>query len=208
MIKGFFPMKPNMHSMCQRWIVLLGLILIGCSGCSSSSSAPAKQDVAWLRDGMIAISRPLPGASSIADTRALAFMPVIQATHSGTWLSISSAEKSVKLMSGDSVITSASGDGLEKVTPGTYQLLHKQRNALWYAPDSYFSSRNLTVPPQGDKSRFRRGALGDFVLYINKDTPIHSGPFWSSDIGGIRLDDSELSRIYYQLPVGAEIEIQ
>jgi hypothetical protein len=135
-------------------------------------------------------------------------MPVIQATHSGTWLSINSIERSIRLMSGDSVISTASGDGLDKVTPGTYQLLHKQRNALWYAPDSYFSSRNLPVPPQGDKSRFRRGALGDFVLYINKDTPIHSGPFWSTDIGGIRLEDSELSRIYYQLPVGAEIEIR
>ena len=143
-------MKPDKHSLCQKWLVLFGLILIGGAGCSNNAATPEKENVVWLRDGMIAISRPLPGASTVTDASALAFMPVIQATHSGTWLSISSSDKSIKLMSGDSVITSARGDGLEKITPGTYQLLHKQRNALWYAPDSYFSSRNLVVPPHGD----------------------------------------------------------
>ena len=59
-----------------------------------------------------------------------------------------------------------------------------------------------------DRERFRRGALGEYVLYIDPEIPLHSGPIWTSDLGGVRLDDKDLSRIYYQLRLGAPIEIR
>jgi hypothetical protein len=111
-------------------------------------------------------------------------------------------------MEGDKEISVSSGEGFENLKPGTYHVLHKQRNALWYAPDSYFSSRSLPLPAQGDRSRFRRGALGEFVLYVDKETPIHSGPVWSAEVGGVRLGSADLSRMYYSLDVGAPIEVR
>ena len=86
--------------------------------------------------------------------------------------------------------------------------MHKQRNPLWYAPDSYFKARLLPLPAEGDRSRFRRGALGEFVLFVDKDTPIHSGPFGSEEIGGIRLEEDDISRLYYQLELGATIRVE
>jgi hypothetical protein len=111
-------------------------------------------------------------------------------------------------MDGDKEVNVITGEGVEKLKPGIYQLLHKQRNALWYAPDSYFSARDLAIPAQGDRSRYRRGALGDFVLYIDKDTPIHNSPIWDDEIGGVRLDDADMSRLYYALEVGAAVEVR
>jgi hypothetical protein len=111
-------------------------------------------------------------------------------------------------MDGDSPVTVASGEGIDSLKPGQYQVLHKQRNALWYAPDQYFTERGLKVPPQGDKSRYLRGALGDFVVFINKDTPIYSGPIWTEEIGGVRLSDDEMSRLYYRMEVGVPIEVR
>lgn len=111
-------------------------------------------------------------------------------------------------MNGDTVAQAFSGEGIENLSPGNYNLLHKQRNALWYAPAGYFQKRNQQVPPDGDRSRFRRGALGAFALFLNKETPIHSGPVWSDEIGGIRLSENDISRLYYAVELGAPIEVQ
>jgi hypothetical protein len=111
-------------------------------------------------------------------------------------------------MDGASTVYKFKGEGLGQVVPGRYELLHKQRNPLWYAPDAYFAKRGLMVPPAGDRARFRRGALGDFVLFLNKDTPIHSGPIWSEDLGGARLDENDLSRVYYKVEAGTPIQVE
>ena len=137
----------------------------------------------------------------------LGFLPAIGA-YAGHWLSIDTSAKKVVLMEGDRVVDAAAVENLGNVKAGTYQLLHKQRNPLWYAPDGYFSRRNLKVPPQGDRSRYRRGALGDFALFIDKDTPIHSSPVWADDVGGIRVAEGDLSRLYYRLDVGSFIEVK
>lgn len=174
--------------------------------CSSTQVVPETNS--WLLDGMIAISRPVPGASSIENAVMMGFMPLTQAAHAGTWLLIDRGNQLVTIMDGDKEIGMASGEGVASLKSGTYQVMHKQRNALWYAPDSYFTSRNLKVPPQGDRSRYLRGALGDFVVFINKDTPIFSGPFWTQDIGGVRLNEDDMSRLYYKVDVGAPIEVK
>jgi len=46
------------------------------------------------------------------------------------------------------------------------------------------------------------------VLYINQDTPIHSGVVWSEEVGGLRLGSDEMARLYDDLGVGAPIEVR
>lgn len=187
--------------------VLVALSAIVC-GCGHSTPRPPAETAAnWLRDGMIAISRPVPSVSESPSTL-LGFMPVGKQIRLGSWVSIDRASRLISIMEGDRQTAVLSGDGIDSLKPGIYRVLHKQKNALWYAPDSYFSARALPVPAQGDRSRFRRGALGEFVVYLDKTTPIHSGPVWSEEIGGARIDESELSRLYYSLDIGTQVEIR
>lgn len=161
----------------------------------------------WLPSGQITISRKAPEVTSPRSLNMLGFLPVL-GTHAGIWLSVDSSKKEISLMDGNRVLSSSSAEGTDRIEPGTYQVLHMQKDALWYAPDSYFRMRNLPVPSQGDKARFRRGALGEYAIFINKDTPIHSGPVADQEVGGIRLKEADLSKIYYQLQVGSIIDVK
>ncbi|MBX7143051.1 MAG: L,D-transpeptidase [Oligoflexia bacterium] len=186
---------------------LFCFIAVTLAACSRSTSHTPDKNL-WMLDGMIAVSRPVPATSSIENAVMMGFMPLTQAAHAGPWILIDKGTQLVTLMDGDKEVGMAPGEGFSSLKSGSYQVMHKQRNALWYAPDNYFLSRNLRIPPQGDRSRYLRGALGDFVVFINKDTPIFSGPFWTEDIGGIRLNEDDMSRLYYKIDVGAPIEVR
>lgn len=178
------------------------------SACSRGKGATASNDERnYLASGQIVISRPAPEASAPRSLNMMGFVPVL-GTHVGNWLSVNRADKNLSLMEGNRVISSSKIKGADSLTPGSFQVLHMQRNPLWYAPDSYFTNRHLVVPPQGDKDRFRRGALGEFAIFLNKETPIHSGPVWSEEIGGVKVEEADLSKIYYQLQVGSIIEVK
>ena len=196
------------HQGLSAMAILLVLVLAGCSFIPGPRRTASNHNDQWLQDGLIMVSRPLPKVSMPSPRDMHALLP-LHAAQSETWLSINRISKTINLMQGNQRLSVAEAqEGVDELAPGVYQLLHKQRNALWYAPDVYFSHRRLMIPPQGDRSRFRRGALGDFVLFINKDTPIHSGPVWLDEIGGVRLREEELSKLYYQLSVGAVVEIK
>ena len=187
-------------------ICIAGSILSGCA--KSRSVIPSSPDQ-FTQDGSVVISRPLPHRlNSLRSFAALGFVPTYQSAP-GNWLLIDTVKRTISLMDGEKIaITSPAEFGAGSLKPGSYSLLHKQRNPLWYAPESYFISRRLPVPPDGDRSRFRRGALGDFVLYVDKDTPIHSGELWSGDVGGLKLDDNTLSRIFYLIQIGSPVQVQ
>ncbi len=188
-------------------IVSLALLLCGCGRSHSQTNVAPVPEQTLLSSGQIVIARPIPNVSTSDELKMLGFLP-IQGVHAGLWLVLDSSSGSLTLMEGESPVTSTKAEGLSHLRPGKYQVLHKQRSALWYAPDSYFSDRNIPVPGQGDKSRYRRGALGEFVVYLAKDFPLHSGPVWSPEIGGLKLPELELSRIYYKIPVGADVEVK
>ena len=158
----------------------------------------------WNQDGMIAMSRPLPSINSTSSLTGLGFIPSAK----GSWLAIDRGTGEVQLMEEKKSISSAFGVGANRLQPGTYEIQHKQRNAPWYAPDAYYKARGLPVPPEGDKTRYMRGALGEFVLYIDKSTPIHSGPIWNPEIGGVKVDEITLAKIYYSLEVGDTIRVE
>lgn len=198
--------------MAARLFVQLSLALYFLSAltaCSTlrESATPASSTMSLHASGSVLLAKPLPEISIPEPTRLLGFLP-FYAAQTGKWLSISKAKDSIRLMEGNEVVLETSGEGIDYMPNGVFQVLHKQRNALWYAPDEYFTKRKMDIPPPGDRARFRRGALGSFVLFIDKNTRIHSGPLWSNEIGGIKLSDQDLSRIYYQLDLGSVVEVK
>ena len=216
---------------CVILAALLGLILCGCSA-SGPASAPSPVG----QDGILALSRPMPEPIAVAAVlestfptgtgptgtgpaagvplanNMLGFVPTSLSPASiapaGTWLSINRREKTVSLMEGSKVSITVHGDGIEQLSAGSFHLLHKQRSPLWYAPDTYFTERGLAVPPEGDRERYRRGALGEFAMFLDKDTPLHAGIVWTDDVGGVRVDENDLARLYYSLDVGSTIKVE
>ena len=94
------------------------------------------------------------------------------------------------------------------MSPGRYTVALKQSNPLWYAPDSYFRQRSLRLPPEGSKDRFKRGALGSQALFLNEQTPIHSGPIGMSEIGGLRISPADMAKIFQSVQVGTVVEVR
>lgn len=160
-----------------------------------------------LQEGSIVLARLMPEVSEDVPTRMLGFLPM-SAVHTGVWLSIDRQRGELTLMENAETKVKAQGEGVASLAPGLYRVMHKQRSALWYAPDQYFTSRELELPPHGDRARYLRGALGEFVVFLNQDTPLHSGPVWTDEIGGVRLPEQELSRLYYLLDVGSLVEVR
>jgi hypothetical protein len=125
-----------------------------------------------------------------------------------TWIEIDSKSKKVRVFRGKSKIKEFLGEGEVIAQVGLYSLQHKQKNPLWYAPDDYFLKRKLSVPPAEDRIRYRRGALGDFVIYPTTTFPIHSSPVLASEVGGLRVNRADLSAVYYMLPIGTAVIIK
>ena len=175
---------------------------------SCSTEVNNRTDSAVLiTSGSLTLSGTVPLPLPVQQLSMLGFVPA-PALHQGNWLNVDLKKHSISLMDGTQELSSTSGQGLAALKPGSYQVVHKQRNPLWYAPNSYFSARHLPIPAEGDATRFRRGALGDFALFLAKDLPLHSGPVWTSEIGGVQVADGDLSKIFYLLPIGAPVEIR
>ena len=168
-------------------------------GCSASQVKPSNE----ATNGLLTINRVAPPISK--PTTLLGFLPN---NDTQKWLCIDSKKLTVSLMDGDTPLATVKAEGAMKLTPGEYSLSHKQRSPLWYAGDDYFIKRGLPVPPSGDTERYRRGALGDFALFLDKDTSLHSAPIWTDEVGGLRIQDEQIKKIYYSLDVGSRVEIK
>jgi hypothetical protein len=124
------------------------------------------------------------------------------------WIGLNKNSKVIEIYKGQEKIKEIKGEGEISLAPGEYPLQHKQRNPLWYAPDEYFTKRELKVPPKGDHFRYRRGALGPYALYPTMDFIIHSGPFWSNEVGGFKVEESDLASVFLMLNTGTTIVVK
>jgi hypothetical protein len=180
------------------------LVFTGCTALGGGTNKSA-----WMKDGALALSRPVPDAAAPAlrSDPVLGFMP---SRHSemGQWLRIDRSKSRIELMNGATSVATVSGDGVQSLKPGRYTIALKQKSPVWYAPARYFTDRLLDVPGEGNHDRYRRGALGPYALFLNEQTPIHSGPVWREEIGGVRVEESAMSRIFESLDVGATIEVR
>lgn len=141
----------------------------------------------------------------------IGFTPVhatFQPADNEIWIELERESTMIRIFKGKEKIKEIKGEGKISLAPGEYPLQHKQKSPLWYAPDEYFEKRQLRVPPRGDHFRYRRGALGSFALYPTMDFIIHSGPFWSDEIGGLKLSETDLSSIFSIVNVGAAIVVK
>jgi hypothetical protein len=199
--------------------IACGSLLSGCADLmqplkTALGGEPAAQrSVEPLASGVITVSRQIPAAEAAADIPALGFLPgearsVATAAGKPLTLVLNRGKGTVSLLSGEQVVTTVKGEGLDLLAPGSYEVVHKQRNPLWYAPDSYFTARHLPTPTTHDRERFRKGALGEFALFLDKDTAIHAGPIFTNEVGGVRLAEDAIAQLYYRIPVGTTIQVR
>ncbi|RME62032.1 MAG: hypothetical protein D6780_00515 [Candidatus Dadabacteria bacterium] len=79
---------------------------------------------------------------------------------------------------------------------------------LWYAPDEYFRSRGLVVPPEGSKERYLKGALGGKAIFLENGVIIHSGPFNLEGELSIRMEQKALNKLASLLSKNTPVEIK
>lgn len=91
---------------------------------------------------------------------------------------------------------------------GTFAVALKQNDPLWYAPPTYFLRRGMKVPPEGNRSRLMRGALGRKALFIDKQVAIHTGPVWNEEIGGLKVSEEDMSRLFDKVAIGTTVEVR
>ncbi|MFN8388942.1 MAG: L,D-transpeptidase [Bdellovibrionota bacterium] len=161
----------------------------------------------------VASATPLTGTPELAPVFAplLGYFPpavTYLPADNETWLEIDHASHMLTLYKGKNVIKEMQGEGDVAIAPGDYYLQHKQKQPKWYAPNNYFAKRQLTIPAPDDSLRYRRGALGKFALFPTTTFPIHCAPIWTEDVGGLRVSATDLSSIYYMLPIGAPIVVK
>ncbi|RIL03500.1 MAG: hypothetical protein DCC75_12910 [Proteobacteria bacterium] len=219
----------NFIELCKPLALIA--VMSGALGCAGSIPSVPSQDPAKVSQqpsGMIAVYRPVPALES--GSQMWGFIPQSRPAQAGQLaeehnssqatsltqskrLEIDTASKELRVLDGAQPIFSAKAEGFESISLKSLsgealQIIHKQRNPLWYAPDSYFAVRQLALPKAGDKERFRRGALGEFAMFLRKDLPIHSASVWSKEVGGLRLAEQDLSKIYYSLPANSQVVVR
>lgn len=175
--------------------------------CHTETFAETKGNANWIKNGSISVSRPIPVMARMQGKKIFGFMPTEkQSSYLGSWIRINRENSSMQVMHDDAMLTEISIKGLERLSPGVYRVAHKQKDPLWHAPDSYFESRNLVTPSEGSKERFLRGALGKHALFLDSETPIHSGPLCLEVIGGACV--SSLAHLYDRVETGTFVEIR
>ena len=183
------------------------LLLVACTtGSNDSANEVIKQDKA-VREGSLVIARSLPEAKT-ASTGLFGFMPQQQSKNSSHKLILDRESGTISIFKGALKVVSFPAANIEGLKPGTYEVLHKQRRPVWYATDEYFSNRGLPVPAKQARERYLKGALGDFVIYLDDKTPLHNSAVYADEVGGVQMQDNDIAQVYYKLEVGSTIEVQ
>lgn len=164
---------------------------------ASSGAAGVSQDP---KSGMPRLMAPLVGYFPPAGV----FVPA----ENETWIEINRERGLLSVFRGKEVVKEAKTEGSVSLPEGDYYLQHKQAQPLWYAPNDYFKKRQLLVPEAENRLRYRRGALGQFALYPTTTFPIHCGPIWSEDVGGLRVSPQDMASIYHLVPLGSPVVVK
>jgi hypothetical protein len=196
------------RSLTRLIAVLCSLTLLAITGCSNFAPHRSSDDL--LASGVIAISRPIPqvGGHIATKTQLAQGLPSVTGPALAESVIISRADDTITAFNsaGKPVIFRA--EGAEQLDQGAFTITVKEEHPLWYAPRSYFEKRSLNIPKDGSRDRFRRAALGNRALFLNNNLPIHSGPLWLEEIGGIKVGSNDMSTLYSMLDVGTRVEVR
>lgn len=198
-----------------RHAFAISIITSSCSACGITSGTAS--DKTWLQNGSLGLSRPVPPVSSSsaqgsetssprASLRPDLAEPLESA--SGNTLVISRRDKTLTALPAGASPLVIKTEGAQFLPEGSFSVTVKEQDPLWYAPRDYFLKRSLPVPDEGSRERFKRAALGSKTIFLNNSTPIHSGPVWMQEIGGVRLSESEMEQIFSMVTIGTRVEIR
>ncbi len=125
------------------------------------------------------------------------------------WLEVDTNAETISVKNGNRTVNKFETYGAKFAAKGNFFITSK--NSLsnntapkWQAPDSYFSSRGLAVPQDTN----RVGAYGKTAIFGTDNLVIHTSPFWTSEVGGIKVSERKLDTVFASLPVGSPIIIK
>jgi hypothetical protein len=205
------PVAPVRFTCCRVCAILLAVTLGGCALLPASKPATSNTTRGWLADGSLAISRPIPPINTYPSDRASMRpepIPSHDAAITQATISISRSAGTVTFSAPDSSPLSFHAHVASSLRAGKYTVSLKQTNPVWYAPASYFQQREMRVPAEGSRDRFKRGALGNQALFLNDQTPLHSGPVGTNEIGGLRINPSDMAQLFELAQVGTVVEVR
>jgi hypothetical protein len=179
--------------------------------------------IKWVESGSLAVVRSAPAELSVHDALALSIergaqvlgfgplptRPIIQkaSLQPQYALLIKRSEGVLAVVQSGRVVTLIECEGTTSVAPGNYTVEHKQMDPVWYATDEYFTRRGLSVPVEGAKDRFLRGAYGKHALFLSSSLALHSSHVWTPEVGGIRLPSQELTKLFENLPLTTAVKV-
>ena len=97
--------------------------------------------------------------------------------------------------------------GAYALTKGTFQVQQKVTDPMWKAPPTYFLRRGLQIPEDNSPARLMKGALGQKALFVNERIAIHNSSVWTDEVGGVRLSNEDMARLFESVRVGATVEV-
>lgn len=209
MCKGLLKLSMKFVSGLYK-LTLLGLSAfstIAVTGCSFLPSSGTYENQ-WLESGSLALSRPIPHATTTLHTDSATSTPEAFAPAEAPSLIISRNDRTITAIKPGATPVVIKSEGAQYLKQGSFSVTQKEESPLWYAPKEYFINRALPVPAEGSRERFKRAALGAHTLYLNDQTPIHSGPVWLKEIGGVRVKNAQLAEIFSLVQVGTRVEVR
>jgi lipoprotein-anchoring transpeptidase ErfK/SrfK len=188
-------------------LTIVGLVATSTVGCTSIKN-PTNAGSQWLASGSLALSRPVP-------TQGIAIKPSAASPDSSMGaepevarIVVSRNDRTITALRPGTQPIVVKAEGAQHLPAGSFSVTIKEENPLWYAPTTYFSKRSLQIPEEGSRARFMRAALGNRALYLSNQAPIHSGPVWLDEIGGIRVKQPDMEQIYSMVAVGTRVEVR
>ena len=98
--------------------------------------------------------------------------------------------------------------GAYALTKGTFKIQQKVTDPMWKAPPTYFLRRGLQIPAEGSQAHLVRGALGRQALFMDETVAIHNSLVWSDEVGGVRVSNEDMARLFDSVRIGATIEVR
>ena len=180
-------------------ILLLAFSLSACTG--SILHEVHKNDIAWLEDGQISISKAMPGMFEpdkfdLDKSSPLAFMPNITPNIDEEKLLVINTEKNtlVFFKNGNEEILNLPISFNSDIQKGHYSIMFKQEKPLWYASDEYFTTRNLEIPSSSD--RYLKGAYGDMAIFLDNGLAIFNSQVKENEVDGISVESGAFSDLF------------
>ncbi len=181
-------------------LILTAFLILGCT-----NSQPKTEKVAYQANGLISISRQAPEVTSIQAPQTLAFMPI---QFDSYWLKIDSKLSTVSLMQGTKEIKALDFISSNQLDAGSYKILIKDNQPLWYADEQYYVDRQLPIPLAFSSERYLKGVYGDKALFLENGQALFSNPEVQTLASGINVSKEILDVIYDNIAVESLVVVK